>query len=135
VTDRQRLIALDRFVFRTVNWTLRTSDGKTLGLKITADKGQPSTASFLGNAFHVQGPAAEQVIIDSEYSNGVPANHVRVTATGCRYPATFGHPGEPPIAHVNERGRWTFAKADLEGRNPDIALPKNKNTDVIREVL
>lgn len=135
VTDRQRLIALDRFVFRTVTWTLRTSDGKTLGLKITADQGQPSTASFLGNVFDVQGAAAEQVVIDSEYSNGVPANHVRVTATGCHYPTTFGHPGEPAIAHVNERGRWTFAKADLEGRNPDIALPKNENDDVIREVL
>jgi hypothetical protein len=135
VTDRQRLIALDHFVFRTVNWTLKTSDGNTLGLKITADQGQPGTASFLGNVFDVQGRAAEQVVIDSEYSNGVPANRVRVTATGCRYPTTFGHPGEPPIAHVNERGRWTFAKADLEGRNPDVALPKNRNTDVIREVL
>jgi hypothetical protein len=135
VTDRRRLIALDRFVFRAVTWTLKTSDGKTLGLKITADDGQPGTASFLDNVFHVPGPAAEQVVFDSEYSNGVPANHVRVTATGCRYPATFGHPGEPPIAHVNERGRWTFSEADLEGRDPDVALPKNENDDVIREVL
>lgn len=39
------------------------------------------------------------------------------------------------MAHVNERGRWTFARAYLEGRNPDVALPKNKNGNVIREVL
>jgi hypothetical protein len=36
---------------------------------------------------------------------------------------------------VNERGRWTFSEADLEGRDPDVALPKNENDDVIREVL
>lgn len=135
VTDRQRLIALDRFTFRNVSWTLRTRDGKSMGLKVTADKGRPCTVSFLDNTFHVEGSATEQVVIDSEYSNGVPDNRVRVVATGCRYPDTFGHPGEPPIAHVFERGRWTFAGADLEGRDPDVALPKNANEDVIREVL
>lgn len=135
VTDRQRLIAMDRFTFRDVDWTLRTSDGRTLGLKVTADRGRSSAVSFLDNTFHVEGAATEQVVIDSEYSNGVPENRVRVVAKGCRYPTTFGHANEPPIAHVYERGRWTFAAADLEGRDPDVALPKNANDDVVREVL
>lgn len=141
VTDRQRLIALHDFVFRDVRWTLKSSEGDSLGLKITARPGEPSVVSFLDNTFDVQGSATEQVVIDSEYTrdlpdDGVPPNKVRVVATGCRYPANYGHVGQPPIAHVFERGRWTFAEADLEGRDPDVALPiKPEHADVIREIV
>jgi hypothetical protein len=136
VTDRQRLIALHDFEFRDVRWTLKTSEGKNLGLKITARPSEPCKVSFLDNTFEVQGAATDQVVIDSEYSREEEANEVRVVAIGCSYPATYGHAGEPPIAHVYERGRWTFARADLEGRDPDVALPmKIKHQDVFRDIV
>lgn len=135
ITDRQRLIALDDFTFRDVRWTLNTA-GATLGLKITPRPGEPSVISFIDNTFNVHGVATEQVILDSEYSRETPQNHVRVIATGCSYPDTYGGAGEPPIANVFERGRWTFARADLGTRDPDVALPiKPEHLDVIREIV
>ena len=116
---------------------MKTSNGANLGLKISAHLGDPSTVSFLDNTFDVQATATEQVVIDSEYSRALPTNEVRVVATGCSYPATYGHAGEPPIAHVFERGHWmSSAEADLEGRDPDVALlMKPEHRNVHRELV
>ncbi|MEV6266723.1 hypothetical protein AB0L64_06140 [Kribbella sp. NPDC051936] len=64
-----------------------------------------------------------------------PANEVRVMARGCSYPSAFGHVGQPPIAHVFERGHWTFAQADLGGRSPAVALPMKPNDGVFRHLI
>ena len=134
VTNRQRLIALDDFVFRDVRWRFKT-EGDNLGLKITPRPGEPSEVSFLDNTFSVKGVATDQVVLDSEFvpqTDPIPAaekREVRVVALGCTYPPAFGHAGEPPIARVFARGDWTFARADLGDRVPDVALPRKPEHD------
>jgi hypothetical protein len=136
VTNRQRLIALDDFVFRDVRWKLKT-EGDNLGLKIAPRPGEPSEVSFLDNTFLVTGVATDQVVLDSDFvpqTDPIPdaeKREVRVVALGCTYPPSFGHAGEPPIARVLARGDWTFAKADLGDRVPDVALPRNPEHDDI----
>jgi len=136
---RRRLLCLDDFTFRNVTWTLEpdtVTTGKLAGLVITARPGVPCEVSFIDNVFTVDRPAPDGPILDSEYT-AVTAAHpvpveVRVRAVGCHYPGYFGTVPERPIAKVRQRGTWTFARADLGDRDPDIALPKAPHSDVVR---
>ena len=79
MTNRQRLIALDDFVFRDVRWRFKT-EGDNLGLKITPRPGEPSEVSFLDNTFSVKGVATDQVVLDSEFvpqTDPIPAAEKR----------------------------------------------------------
>jgi hypothetical protein len=76
-------------------------------------------------------------IIASEYSVAEPGNRVTLTFAGCSYEPAFGTATLPQtiIAQVNERGTWTFHKADLGNRHLAHALPKSNHPDVILNVI
>jgi hypothetical protein len=129
-TER-RLIRLDKFTFKDVTWILEPdAAGRVYGLKPTPQYGDPCEVTFLNNRFVVEGHPTSGEILTSEYSRTVEDNRVSVTAAACHYPSGFGTDGELAIARVRERGRWTFAEADLDGRDPTVALPKGPQTDV-----
>jgi hypothetical protein len=91
-------------------------------------------ANFRHNVFTALGNFSSGQLIDSAYSASDPGDSVRLEFVRCSYDPAFGTPALPQtsIARVKERGTWTSRKSDLDGRDPDQALPKGAQSDVIR---
>jgi hypothetical protein len=136
VGPARRLIRLDGFTFKDVTWILEPDDdGVVDGLKPVPQYGDSCEVTFLCNRFVVEGHPTGGEIFTSEYARTVPENRVTVIAAGCHYPASFGNDEAFAIARVRQRGEWTFAMADLDGRDPAIALPKGAHTDVVLTLM
>jgi len=132
----RRLFRLNDVVFDHVTWILDPdATGKVIGLRPTAQYGDPCTVTFTGNTFLVSGNPTAGEIITSEYSKTVPGNHVTLRATGCTYPDAFGRSAGMPIARALERGDWTFARHDLGDRDPAKAILKGPQPDVVLHLI
>jgi hypothetical protein len=134
VGPNRRLIRENGLEFRNVTWILDPgSDGKSPGLRPTAQQSDPCQVSFINNVFYVPGSVSEGQIFDSEFTVD-PANRVQVMAIGCHYPDNFGYDAERPIARLEERGLWWFAPDDMGNRDINVALPKRDTPEVQRVV-
>jgi hypothetical protein len=133
--DAHRLNQLDDFRFVDVTWTLATNEaGVVRGLRPNARRGDPCSVSFVDNVFTIAGDPISGQLLDSEHTAD-PTNRVTVVATGCTYPETFGRSTAFPIARAYERGYWRFAAADLEDRDPDVAIPRHPDPMVVVEIV
>ena len=132
-----RFFRLDSLSFERVNWQLPADgNGMVGGIRPTSRYGDTCIATFTDNVFTAVGSVNAGQIIASEYSVKERRNHVTLTFAGCSYDP-FGTATLPRtcIAQVNERGTWTFHKADLGNRDPAHALPKSNHPDVTLNVI
>ena len=121
-----------------MTWQL-PADGNGLvgGIRPTSRFNDTCIANFTDNTFKAVGNFSAGQLIESAYSVTEPYNSVTLKFLGCTYEPAFGTPSLPQtsIARVNERGTWTFGRADLGGRDPDQALPKGNHADVTRVLI
>jgi hypothetical protein len=131
-----RFFRLDGLDFDRVTWELPAdANGVVGGIRPTCRFNDTCIANFTDNIFNAVGNFTKGQLIDSTYSDAPKQldNSVTLKFSGCSYEPAFGSPSSPQtrIARVNERGTWTFSEADLSGRDPDHALPKNSHADVV----
>jgi len=130
-----RLIELDEMNFDRVTWHLHANQaGAVTGLQLRASNSETCVASFTNNTFRVIGTATSGQLIGSDHSQTQP---VTLTFRGCSYQPSFGSAAlaGTAIARVNAIGTWTFSQIDLNGLDPNQALPKSPDPAVIRLVV
>jgi hypothetical protein len=133
VGAESRFFRLDGMNFNRVTWELPAdANGSVGGIRPTCRFNDTCIANFTNNTFKVVGNFNAGQLIDSAYSAKEPGNSVTLKFLECTYEPGFGTPALPKtcIARVNERGTWTFKRPDLDGRDPDQALPKGNHADV-----
>ena len=133
-----RFFRLDSLSFERVTWQLPAdASGMVGGIQPRCRFNDTCIATFTDNVFTAVGSVNAGQIIASEYSVAEPGNRVTLTFAGCSYEPAFGTATLPQtiIAQVNERGTWTFHKADLGNRDPAHALPKSNHPDVHLNVI
>jgi hypothetical protein len=139
--EDRRFFCLANLRFDRVRWLLHANAGGVVqGLQPMCDQIPGNAcvcaATFAENRFTAFNPPGNPVghmtgfLINSAYSNKDrdkaedKGNRVNLIFSGCEYDSAFG--ADPPhgrhIAHVNERGTWTFHEADLAGRSQSVAL-------------
>ena len=134
--DGFRLFRLNDFVFDGVTWQFKPDKTGTVhGLRPTSQNGDPCNVTFRGNVFKVAGHPTSGQIINSKYSGEEEDNRVTVSLTGCTYPEPFGRSVDMPIAKVKERGHWTFIRADLGTREPDVGIQEGPQSDIDLHII
>jgi hypothetical protein len=121
-----------------VTWQLPAdASGMVGGIQPRSRFSDTCIATFTDNVFTAVGSVNAGQIIASEYSVAESGNSVTLNFAGCSYEPAFGTATLPQtiIAQVNERGTWTFHKADLGNRDPAHALPKSNHPDVHLNVI
>jgi hypothetical protein len=128
-----RFFLLDGMHFDGVTWLLPEDDSGTVGgITLACRFNDTCEATFTNNRF-VAGKSIRGQLINSAYSIGETGNNVTLTFSKCAFSPLFGTPVFPDsaVARVNERGTWTFDRADIGNRPLERALPKSRNPDVI----
>jgi hypothetical protein len=132
-----RFFNLDGLLFENTTLRLKanalgTVDGIILGCR----GNNTCIASFHNSRFEVDGGFSSGQLINSAYSAGEPGNVVTATFRDCTYQAGFGRDENPnaKVAIVEERGTWTFLRQDLPNGDPDTAIVKGSQSDVVLNV-
>jgi len=134
--ENARFFLLDGMHFDGVTWRLPVdNDGTVGGITLACRFNDTCEATFTKNSFFPQVKVPHGQLINSTYSTGETGNKVALTFSKCTFNPFFGV-GEPvlpdsAVARVNERGTWTFDRADIGNRRLDRALPKSHHRDVI----
>jgi hypothetical protein len=120
--------------FDGVTWRLPVDGSGTVGgITLACRFNDTCEATFTKNTFVAVDKASRGQLINSTYSTGETGNRVALTFGKCVFDRLFGVTVFPDtaVARVNERGTWTFDRADIGNRPLDRALPKSRNRDVI----
>jgi len=131
--ENARFFLLDGMHFDGVTWRLPVDNaGAVDGIMLACRFNGTCEATFTNNTFVVAGKASRGQLINSAYSSGETGNKVALTFDRCTFDRAFGVPVFPDtaVARVNERGTWTFDRADIGSRPLTQALPKSRRPDV-----
>jgi len=130
-----RFFLLDGMHFDGVHWRLPVdSSGAVGGITLSCGRlNDTCEATFTNCVFTVLSKLFSLgQLFNSAYSSANPGNRVTLTFSKCVFDRFFGSSAFPntAVARVNERGTWTFDRADLGGRPLNLALPKSPHPDV-----
>ena len=133
-----RFINLDGLSFENTTLRMTAHDaGIVDGVMLDCVGNNTCNASFHSSRFEVDGAFSSGQLINSPpYSTGEPGNVVTAAFTDCAYQAGFGT-GEnlnAKVARLNERGTWTFLRQDLPNSDPDTAIFKASQSDIVLNV-
>jgi hypothetical protein len=136
--ENSRFFNLDEFSFEHTTLRLKAHDqGVVDGITLGCLGNTTCVASFENCKFEVDGGfSSGQLINTPKYSAAQPGNVVTADFRNCAYQSGFGTSDnlKAKVAHIEERGTWTFLRQDLPNGDPDTAIFKGPQPDIVLDI-
>jgi hypothetical protein len=133
-----RFFNLDKLSFENTSLRLKAHDqGVVDGIMLGCLGNTTCIATFQNCRFEVDGRfSSGQLINTPKYSLAQPGNVVTAEFRDCAYQAGFGTSDnlKAKVAYIQERGTWTFLRQDLPNGDPDTAIFKGPQSDIVLNI-
>ena len=135
---KSRFFNLDNLSFENTSLRLKADDqGVVDGVLLCCRGNTTCIASFGSCRFEVDGGfSSGQLINTTPYSVAERGNVVTAAFRNCAYQAGFGTSDNlnAKVAYIQERGTWTFLRQDLPNGDPNTAIHKGPQSDIVLDI-